>query len=202
VIAACAPPVAAGASTQLVQVVARRATTTHASVVLFAKTRGCWRGVAGPWSVRTGRNGVSAHHREGDGTTPLGTYRVATTMYGVDANPGVRFRYHRLVCGDWWDEDSLSPSYNTFQHVPCKEQPPFGGDSEALWRATQAYRLFAVIAYNVDPAVPGRGSAMFVHPDTGSATNGCISLPLSRLVFLLRWLTPSAHPRISIRLAR
>lgn len=193
---------AAGNSTQLVQVVARAARTTHASVVLWAKTRGCWRKVAGPWSARVGRNGLSAHHHEGDGTTPLGTFRFATTMYGLDANPGVRFRYHRLVCGDWWDEDSASPTYNTFQHVPCNSRPPFSGDSEALWRQTQAYRLFAVIAYNVDPAAPGRGSAMFVHADTGSATNGCVSLPLSPLVVLLRWLTRSAHPRISIRLAR
>jgi L,D-peptidoglycan transpeptidase YkuD (ErfK/YbiS/YcfS/YnhG family) len=71
-----------------------------------------------------------------------------------------------------------------------------------LWRQTQAYRLFVVIAYNVDPAVPGHGSAMFVHADTGSPTNGCVSLPLSRLLVLLRWLMPSAHSRISIHPAR
>jgi L,D-peptidoglycan transpeptidase YkuD (ErfK/YbiS/YcfS/YnhG family) len=185
-----------------VQVVAPRPSTTHAALSLWVKTRSCWRKVAGPWPARVGRNGLSAHHREGDGTTPLGTYGIAATMYGVDANPGVRFRYHRLVCGDWWDEDSSSPTYNTFEHVPCATRPQFGGASEALWRQTLAYRLFAVIAYNIDPAVPGRGSAMFLHADTGSATNGCVTLPLARMVIVLRRLTPSAHPRISIRLAR
>jgi len=119
-------------------------------------------------------------------------------MYGIAANPGVRFRYHRLACGDWWDEDSESPTYNSFRHVGCGATPPFGGDSEALWRQTRAYRHFAVIAYNMRPVVPGRGSAMFLHEDTGAPTNGCVSLPPTRLVTLLRWLRPAASPRIAI----
>jgi L,D-peptidoglycan transpeptidase YkuD (ErfK/YbiS/YcfS/YnhG family) len=123
-------------------------------------------------------------------------------MYGLAPDPGVRFRYHRLVCGDWWDEDPSSPTYNTFEHVSCNARPRFGGDGEALWRQAVAYRLFAVIDYNTQPAVAGRGSAMFVHADTGSATNGCVSLPLTRLVTLLRWLAPSSAPRISIRVQR
>ncbi len=125
-------------------------------------------------------------------------YRFGSTIYGIASNPGLRFGYHRLVCGDWWDEDSASRAYNTFQHVACGRAPPFGGDSEALWRQTVAYRFFAVIEYNVAPVVAGRGSAMFVHVDTGSATNGCISLPEGKLVRLLRWLAPAAAPRISI----
>jgi L,D-peptidoglycan transpeptidase YkuD (ErfK/YbiS/YcfS/YnhG family) len=56
-----------------------------------------------------------------------------------------------------------------------------------------------VIAYNSDPAVPGRGSAIFLHDDTGRATNGCVSLAPARLVPLLRRLRPGA--RISIRTA-
>ena len=77
-------------------------------------------------------------------------------------------------------------------------RPPFGGGSEALWRATTAYRHFAVVEYNAHPAVPGRGSAIFVHDDIGAPTNGCVSLPQSQLVRLLRWLRPAAHPAIVI----
>jgi L,D-peptidoglycan transpeptidase YkuD (ErfK/YbiS/YcfS/YnhG family) len=201
VIAACAPPVPAGNSTQIVQVVATRTRTTHASVSLWHEASGCWRRVAGPWSARVGRNGLSTRHREGDGTTPIGTYRFGATIYGLAADPGVRFRYHHLVCGDWWDEDPSSPTYNTFEHVPCNARPRFGGDSEALWRQTVAYRLFAVIDYNTAPVVPGRGSAIFVHADIGTATNGCVSLPRERLLRLLRWLSPAAAPRFSISVA-
>jgi L,D-peptidoglycan transpeptidase YkuD (ErfK/YbiS/YcfS/YnhG family) len=45
--------------------------------------------------------------------------------------------------------------------------------------------------------VPGRGSAIFLHVAAGS-TAGCVSLPEGRLVRLLRWLRPAAHPRIAI----
>lgn len=152
----------------------------------------CGRRVFGPWRARVGRNGVSAHHREGDGTTPLGTYAIGPVVYGIDPNPGVRFRFHRLVCGDWWDGNPRSPDYNRFRHVACGTTPPFGGGSEALWRVWPAYRLVAVVEYNAAPIVPGRGSAIFLHVDTGHATNGCVSLPEPELVRVLQRLRPGA----------
>jgi L,D-peptidoglycan transpeptidase YkuD (ErfK/YbiS/YcfS/YnhG family) len=178
-------------ATQLVTVTP--AAATRASVRLWRRDGDCWRSAAGPWTARLGRNGVSAHHREGDGTTPTGTFAFGPVVYGTAADPGVGVAYHRLACGDWWDEDPRSQTYNTFQHVPCGSVPRFRGASEALWLQTRAYRWFAVIDYNADPAVPGRGSAIFVHVDTGRPTNGCVSLPASRLVELLRWLRPGAR---------
>ena len=107
---------------------------TVASLELWRRSGACFRRVAGPWTARLGRSGLSSHKREGDGATPTGTYRFGATVYGIAANPGVRLAYHQLVCGDWWDEDPASPTYNTFRHVACGTQPPFRGDSEALWR--------------------------------------------------------------------
>ena len=48
----------------------------------------CGKRVAGPWRARVGYSGLSAHHREGDGTTPLGTYRIGPVVYGLDREPG------------------------------------------------------------------------------------------------------------------
>jgi L,D-peptidoglycan transpeptidase YkuD (ErfK/YbiS/YcfS/YnhG family) len=180
---------------QQVRVVAPSTASTVASVSLYE----CGRHVAGPWRARVGYRGVSAHHREGDGTTPLGTFAIGPVVYGLDPNPGVRFRYHHLTCGDWWDEDPGSPTYNRFRHVPCGTSPPFGAGSEPLWRATVAYRLFAVVQYNVAPTIPGRGSGIFLHVDTGNPTNGCVSLPRATLASLLRRLRPRAT--IAIRLS-
>jgi L,D-peptidoglycan transpeptidase YkuD (ErfK/YbiS/YcfS/YnhG family) len=157
----------------------------------------CGRVVLGPWRARVGDRGLSRHHREGDGTTPLGTFAIGPTVYGLDPNPGVRLAYHRLRCGDWWDEDPESSTYNSFRHVPCGSRPPFRGSSEALWRATLAYREFAVVDYNEAPVVPGRGSGIFLHDDTGHPTNGCISLPRTRLIALLRRLRPGASIALS-----
>ncbi len=152
----------------------------------------CGTRVAGPWPARVGRSGLSAHRREGDGTTPLGTFGIGSTLYGLDPDPGGALAYHRLGCGDWWDEDPGSPTYNRFRHLACGATPPFRGGSEALWRATVAYRELAVIEYNTRPVVAGRGSAIFLHDDTGSATNGCVSLARRRLVQLLRRLRTGA----------
>jgi L,D-peptidoglycan transpeptidase YkuD (ErfK/YbiS/YcfS/YnhG family) len=179
---------------QRIQVTAPTARSTTATLVV----RECGKPVLGPWRARVGRNGLSAHHREGDGTTPTGTYGIGPVVFGIDADPGVSLRYHRLVCGDWWDENAQSPTYNTFRHVACGTSPPFRGGSEALWRITPAYRLFALIQYNVAPIVPGRGSAIFLHVDTGRPTNGCVSVPRSELRSLLRRLRPGARIAITV----
>jgi L,D-peptidoglycan transpeptidase YkuD (ErfK/YbiS/YcfS/YnhG family) len=184
---------------QRITVEASRSATTYASVRLWRRSGRCWLAVAGPWTARIGRNGLSDHHREGDGTTPTGTYAIGPVLYGVAPDPGVRYPYHRLVCGDWWDEDPASATYNTFQHVACGARPRFGGSSEALWTMTRAYRHFAVVQYNVDPTIAGRGSAIFLHVDHGSPTNGCVSLPRSQLDSVLRWLRPASAPVIVIR---
>jgi L,D-peptidoglycan transpeptidase YkuD (ErfK/YbiS/YcfS/YnhG family) len=198
---ACLPapvPVPA-ASAQVVTIDAASYRTTYASARLWTRRGNCWRVVAGPWTARVGRSGLSAHHREGDGTTPTGVYAFDATVYGTSPDPGVRYRYHRIVCGDWWDEDASSPTYNTFQHVRCGVRPPFRAGSEGLWKATTAYRYLIPIRYNADPVVPGRGSAIFLHVQHPNPTNGCVSLPERQLVQTLRWLRPAAEPRIAIR---
>jgi L,D-peptidoglycan transpeptidase YkuD (ErfK/YbiS/YcfS/YnhG family) len=202
--AGCAPSLAGslhdtGTASQLVTVVAAGSRATSGVLTLWQRSGdGCWRQAAGPWTARLGRGGVRKRKREGDGTTPAGVFRVGRTVFGLGPDPGVRYRYRQLVCGDWWDEDPSSPSYNSFRHVGCGARPPFGGDSEPLWLQTTAYRYFAVIRYNDDPVVPGRGSAIFLHSDRGRATNGCVSLPLDELVRTLRWLRPERDPRIAI----
>lgn len=185
-----------GGSSQLVTVQASPQATVG-TLSLWARSGSCWRRVAGPWQAHLGRTGLSRRKREGDGATPTGTYPLGPVAYGIAANPGTRLRYHRLTCGDWWDEDPASAAYNTFQHVACGTRPAFGGGSEALWRISPQYRYFLVVEYNAAPIVPGRGSAIFLHVAVG-ATAGCVSLPEAELVHVLRWLRPSAHPLIRI----
>ena len=196
ILAAAACFAGTGGSSQLVTVSAPLHATT-ATLSYWVRRGACWRRVGGPWPARLGRSGLSTQKREGDGATPVGTFALGGTVYGIAPNPGVRLRYHRLVCGDWWDEDPASPAYNTFQHVACGATPAFGGDSEALWRISPQYRYFAVVDYNAHPVVTGRGSAIFLHVAVG-ATAGCVSLPEAQLVRLLRWLRPAGHPLIRI----
>jgi len=119
-------------------------------------------------------------------------------MYGVLPNPGVAYQYHHLDCGDWWDEQSSSALYNHFVHVSCGTKPDFGGGSEALWQTAPSYDYFAVIAYNHDPIVPGKGSAIFLHVSSGQPTTGCVSLPVADLLRVLRALRPNMNPLIDL----
>lgn len=178
---------------QRIHVIAPSARSTIATLTVSE----CGRRVLGPWRAHVGHHGLSAHHVEGDGTTPVGTFAIGPVVYGLGPDPGLRLRYHRIVCGDWWDEDPASPTYNTFRHTRCGRTPPFAGASEALWKPLIAYSAFAVVQYNAAPVVPGRGSAIFLHVDTGHATNGCVSLPRPLLLRALRWLRPGASITIS-----
>ena len=202
-LAACPANLAEGiespaSAKQLITVEAKVARTTHASLRTWVRVNGCWVAAAGPYAARLGKNGLSANRREGDGTTPAGTFRIGSTMYGNAPNPGVRFAYRRLRCGDWWDEDPFSPTYNSFQHVRCGTKPPFGGASEGMWQQPGAYPFLAVIEYNTRPVVPGRGSGIFLHAQTGGPTIGCVSLRRDQLAAVLRWLRPGSTPMIAI----
>jgi L,D-peptidoglycan transpeptidase YkuD (ErfK/YbiS/YcfS/YnhG family) len=166
--------------------------------------RAPWRRVLPVWKAETGSGHLVAAsaRREGDHATPIGVFGIGTTMYGNKPRPsGLHYAYHRLVCGDWWDEDPYSSRYNQFVHVRCGTTPGFAGWSEALWTETVAYPYFAVIDFNTSPIVRGRqapGSAIFLHSWVGGPTEGCVALPKSRLLRVLRWLRASAHPVIEI----
>jgi L,D-peptidoglycan transpeptidase YkuD (ErfK/YbiS/YcfS/YnhG family) len=197
----CGPNVASGLASnrhasQLITVEGSTYTTTYATVSAWSRVGACWSRILGPWTGRIGANGFSDHKIEGDDATPAGAYGIGPVMYGIVANPGVHYRYRRLVCGDWWDETPSSPQYNTFQHVPCGTAPTFGGDSEALWEEKTAYPSFAVIDYNTSPVVAGNGSATFLRATVGGPTAGCVSLPLAELDTILRWLKPANDPLV------
>ena len=201
-VAGCSPRADAIAratpSRELVTVTAPATTSQRAKLKLFEREYGCFRLVLGPYGACVGRNGLSAYKHEGDGTTPIGRFGFGAMMYGTLADPGVSYRYHQLVCGDWWDEQSGTAGYNHFVHVACGTKPPFGGGSEALWSEAPAYDYFAVISYNTLPVVTNRGSAIFLYVSLNAPTDGCVSIPESDLVRVLRALRPSLDPLIDI----
>ena len=199
----CAPSLVSelastGTATQVVTVLAPRQSSARGTLQLWRKAGGCWVEAGGPWPAWLGGRGVSIDRHEGDRTTPAGVFGFGSVMYGVAPNPGVRYSYRRVVCGDWWVEDPRSPYYNRFHHVPCGTRPPFRVTDEDLSRSPTAYRHFAFIRYNSDPIVRGRGSGIFLHASTGKATLGCVSLAVPHLVTVLRWLRPSSGPLIAI----
>jgi L,D-peptidoglycan transpeptidase YkuD (ErfK/YbiS/YcfS/YnhG family) len=58
-----------------------------------------------------------------------------------------------------------------------------------------------VIDYNRWPAVPGAGSAFFLHVANGAPTAGCVAVDDADLTAIMRWLDPAARPLIAIGVA-
>jgi L,D-peptidoglycan transpeptidase YkuD (ErfK/YbiS/YcfS/YnhG family) len=167
--------------------------TSYASLQGFTRTASGWTRTFGPWAARIGYNGFAppGEKREGDGRTPSGSYGFGF-MFGVYADPGVHFSYRR-VTGDYivWDDDSASRNYNLWVDTRTGDA---GRSPEPMYRLP-SYGYGAVIGYNT-ARTPGLGSAIFLHVSHNSATAGCVSVPQSELLALLRWLNPSAGPRI------
>jgi L,D-peptidoglycan transpeptidase YkuD (ErfK/YbiS/YcfS/YnhG family) len=179
---------------QLITVTAASRTTTYATFRVYQVTGAKRTEVFGPWTARVGYNGIAAPgtKREGDGRSPSGTYGFSF-FFGVAPDPGVAFPYRHAYSYDYWDDDPASPRYNEW--VDARTASP-GLNPEPMHHVP-AYDYAAVIAYNT-ARTPGLGSAIFLHVGTGTATAGCVSLPVSELLKVLRWLRPADNPKIDI----
>lgn len=194
-----------GGSSQLITVSDPSGSSTSGKLTAWDKTGGCWvpHSFAGqpaqPYRAETGYSGIKpyAARVSGDGSTPQGFFGFEGTMYGLSPNsPNANYAYQHLACGDWWDEQPGSPTYDTFQPYPCGVTPPFAGDSEHLWTETVAYQHFAVLAL---PHPPESASGIFLHDYTNSGvTAGCIALPPGELNAVLGWMNPTDAPGIAI----
>jgi L,D-peptidoglycan transpeptidase YkuD (ErfK/YbiS/YcfS/YnhG family) len=179
---------------QLITVTAASYSTTYATLRAYRVSGGKRVLVFGPWQARVGYGGVArpGSKREGDGQTPSGRYGFSF-FFGVQSNPGFAFRFRHAYAYDVWDDAPASPRYNEW----VNEHTADPGAAPEPMHQVPAYDYAAVIAYNTT-RIPGRGSAIFLHVGTGSATAGCVSLPRAELIRVLRWLLPKEYPNIKI----
>ncbi len=195
-----------GGGSQLITVVAPSSQSVDATFVAWgAGADGCWSPVAfagqpeQPYQAETGSGGLIpiSQRVPGDWATPTGLFSFGDTVYGNSTvSPTTLYPYHHLVCGDWWDEEPGSPTYDTLQSVPCGTTPPYAGDSEALWTEVVPYQHFIDIPM---PQPPDNGAGIFLHDDMAVGyTEGCVALPNAELDAVLGWLNPADHPHILI----
>ncbi len=137
-----------------------------------------------------GRGGVTLDKREGDGATPAGCHHIIGAFYRPDrlAAHAVPPWARPIGPADLWSDDPRDPAYNRHVRAPH----PFS--HEALRRADPQYDLLLVTDWNMDPAVPGRGSAIFVHiwHRPHAPTAGCIAFARNDLLWLAWRLPPGA----------
>lgn len=131
-----------------------------------------------PCSV--GHGGCSGNKVEGDGVTPVGRHRIVGCLYRPDrmVRPVAWARPVRIA--DLWSDDPDDPAYNHLVRAPHFYS------HEALRRADPLYDLVLLTDWNWPDAVPGCGSAIFIHQwrKPGHPTEGCIGLSRANL----RWI--------------
>ena len=137
-----------------------------------------------------GRGGISTRKREGDGATPVGTHRIVGMLYRPDRMARPTDWAVPIRPGDLWSDDSNDEDYNHMVRAPY----PFS--HEVLRRADPLYDLVILTDWNWPYAVPGRGSAIFIHRwrRPSYPTEGCIGLCPADLA----WIAPRI--RFSTRL--
>ncbi len=155
------------------RVFARPSDRTKGVVALGTLLLPCALGRAGPRTVK----------REGDGATPRALLRpmvIHVKRRGAFPLPaGLPVRTIRP--SDGWCDDPRSRRYN--RPVPL----PTAASHERMWRKDGLYDCVIETDWNRRPAVPGRGSAIFIHiARPGFApTEGCIAFSRKGMKLLL-----------------
>jgi L,D-peptidoglycan transpeptidase YkuD (ErfK/YbiS/YcfS/YnhG family) len=186
---------AVGRATQVITVAASGQGATRATLRAWSLTPNGWRQTGPAVPAWLGAGGLTDHASENFDGTPIGSFAL-TQAFGNNPDPGTALPYFQDTREDWWSGDSTSATYNTHQRCPASACRFDTSVSENLYDAGWVYGYAVVIDYNTDPVQPGRGSAFLLHVTQNEPTQGCVSIPQADLLRLLRWLTPSAHPRI------
>jgi L,D-peptidoglycan transpeptidase YkuD (ErfK/YbiS/YcfS/YnhG family) len=184
-----------GDARQIVTVAASAGATSGLLRAWQKSSDGRWRVVLGPYRAYLGEAGIGVQS-EGSTRTPLGTFTL-TEAFGTLSDPGTALPYHRTDPNDWWVSDVNSPKYNTLQNCARSSCPFNTSVSEHLYYITPYYNYAVVMDVNRWPAVPGKGSAFFLHVTDYQPTAGCVAIEQGQLLAVMRWLDPAMHPRIA-----
>jgi L,D-peptidoglycan transpeptidase YkuD (ErfK/YbiS/YcfS/YnhG family) len=135
-----------------------------------------------------GRAGVRVDKHEGDGATPAGAFPLTSVLYRPDRipRPTSGLPITPLAPNHVWVDDPRDPNYNRLVSLP------YPVTTEPMWRDDDLYDALVVIGYNIEPVIPGAGSAIFLHvanPDF-APTAGCVAVAKEVLLALLPLLGP------------
>ena len=140
-----------------------------------------------------GRGGVTSEKREGDGGTPVGTHRIVGCLYRPDRLTSPAPWARPIRPHDGWSENIDDPAYNQLVRLPHVFS------HEHLRRGDRLYDIILLTDWNWPDAVPGRGSAIFLHAwrRPGYPTAGCIAFRPDHLAWIAGHATPGT--RIIVR---
>ena len=129
-----------------------------------------------------GKGGLAREKREGDGATPTGLHRIVGMLYRPDRISAPSRWARPIGPQDLWSDDVRDSAYNHL--VPA----PYAFSHERLRRPDPLYDLVLITDWNWPNAVPGMGSAIFLHQwrRPGYPTEGCIAFRRDHLNWIAR----------------
>ncbi|CTQ49387.1 L,D-transpeptidase catalytic domain [Jannaschia donghaensis] len=137
----------------------------------------------------TGRGGVVADKREGDGGTPVGAHQIVGMLYRPDRIAPPTAWAVPIGPGDLWCDDPAHEDYNLMVRAPHP------ASHECLRRADPLYDLVILTDWNWPRAIRRRGSAIFLHRwrRPGYPTEGCMAFDPAHLSWIARRITPATR---------
>jgi L,D-peptidoglycan transpeptidase YkuD (ErfK/YbiS/YcfS/YnhG family) len=180
---------------QMIIVEANDWDTKYAKLSTYEKVNGVWKKALGEMPAMIGYNGFAQVMKEGGGASPTGIYNMGTG-FGWAAKPAnTKYSYRVATNYDYWIDDVNSADYNKWIY--------YTGDPTKRWKSFERmnhplYKYGAVIKYNENPIVAGKGSAIFLHmwKSSTSATAGCAAVSETNMKTLLSWMDPKKKPLI------
>lgn len=140
-----------------------------------------------------GKNGLASvgEKKEGDLKTPVGLFPLGEAFGSRPLALKMDYRY--ITREDKFIDDVTNIRYNTW----------VSGETDAKSYESMfipEYKMGVVIHYNMNPIIPGSGSAIFMHlwQSSTTPTAGCVATDEKHLLALLHWLDKSQHPFIYI----
>lgn len=135
-----------------------------------------------------GRNGITTEKWEGDGATPAGIFELLGILYRPDRiDASGMSRALPISRPDIWSDDPRDPAYNQ----PGRAMFGYRYSHERMRRSDRQYDLVIPTDYNWPIAVPGLGSAIFLHiwKRPRHPTAGCVAFAREDLVWIAERLT-------------
>ena len=141
-----------------------------------------------------GKRGIKRKKKEGDLSTPKGTFQVKKVYYRHDKVKNLKTCFKKIVIRKnmGWCDDPRSNRYNKLIKYPFKYK------SEKLFRADNIYDIILVLNFNMSPIKKYKGSAIFIHVAKRkfSPTKGCVALEKKELRKLLKTLKKNSKIKI------
>lgn len=136
-----------------------------------------------------GKHGISKDKQEGDGRTPVGEFPIRRVLIRADKVNSKKLKLvslpvQKIEAYDGWCDEATDKNYN--QQVDLRK---FDNkiSHEKLRRDDDLYDIIAVVGYNDDPVIAGKGSAIFIHVARSKydGTAGCVGFLQEDLLKIL-----------------